>query len=117
MSPAPTSVTVEVCAAPGTAASAAATHASTTARAIEATRGAVFLILLPSSRSGTRWPRRVDQRGVVCSDTTLGASPPRRISPLVEPYLLQSSQNSSKANFGESPECELRHNGVLRSSV
>ena len=28
----------------------------------------------------------------------------------------RSSQNSFKANFGECPECELRQNGVLRSS-
>src|ERR687889_1134276 len=46
MSPAPTSVTV-VCAAPGTAASTAATHARRTAKAIDAIRGAVFVMPVP----------------------------------------------------------------------
>src|SRR5215212_995446 len=32
------------------------------------------------------------------------------------PRKRRSSQNSVNANFGESPECELRLNGVLRSS-
>src|ERR671912_2779822 len=39
------------------------------------------------------------------SDTLLG----------VGPGLCRTSENSVYANFGESPECELRLNGVLRS--
>ena len=28
-----------------------------------------------------------------------------------------TAENSYRSNFGESPECELRQNGVLRSSA
>jgi hypothetical protein len=59
MSPAPTSVTVAVCATPCAAISTAVVHDSTTAKVIEASSSSVvFLIPLPFHKGGgTRQPR------------------------------------------------------------
>src|SRR5215207_1036140 len=59
-----------------------------------------FMHYPPYLEGGTRQPRRVTQCSLVCRVTNPGAT----------------SENARKANFAESPECELRLYRVLRTS-